>query len=181
MAQVWNLPLVANTAAGSSLGMITINDGFEALRTLHSGATEPTSTVAYMLWADLTLFLLKMRNSTNTGWITLGKIADAETNFGAVRKDGDNNVMTGTIKMRAQKILMDTDDDCWLQSPSANQVDIATNSVVRFSITDTQIDFQGLELKDPQNDGTDPTGGAVFGRMFVDIGGAQKYVTLRSP
>jgi hypothetical protein len=177
MAQTWNLPLQGNAAAGSSKGMVDINDGFEALRTLHSGATEPTSTVAGMLWLDTTTDTLKLRNSTNAGWIVLGKIGDSETNFGAVRKDGDNNVMTGTIKMRTQKILLDPEDDCWIQAPSSDTLELATASTVRISIGTTQIDLKGMELKDPQNDGTDPTG-TVVGRVFVDIGGVQRYLAL---
>lgn len=175
--QVWNLPLQANQAAGSSKGMVDINSAAEALRTCHSGASEPSSTVAYMLWADTTNFLLKMRNSTNTDWIVICEIADATVNGGMVRKDGDNNVMTGAIKMRTQQILLDPEDDSWIQAPSSDTVEIATASTVRLSIGTTQIDFKGMEIKDPQNDGTDPTG-TVVGRVFVDVGGVQRYLAL---
>jgi hypothetical protein len=46
----------------------------ESLRTLFSGATEPASKVAYMLWADTALGLLKQRNAANSAWVVLGPL-----------------------------------------------------------------------------------------------------------
>lgn len=175
MAQTWNIPLQGNQSVAGDRPKI--NNAFEALRTCHWGPTEPANTVPGMLWFDSTLNLLKIRDSIDDDWIVLGKVADTETNFGMVRKDGNLNVMTGTIKMRAQKILMDPEDDCWIQAPSSDTVEIATASTVRISIGTTQIDLKGMELKDPKNDGTDPTG-AVVGRAFVDIAGTPRYLAL---
>jgi hypothetical protein len=45
-----------------------------------SGATEPTTTFAYQFWADTTTALLKIRNAANSGWITIGRLDQA--NFG---------------------------------------------------------------------------------------------------
>lgn len=47
----------------------------EAIVTLNSGATAPGTTFAYEPWADTGNGLLKIRNSTNTGWITVGTLA----------------------------------------------------------------------------------------------------------
>lgn len=72
MSQTWNLPLV-----GSTDTVVTaypkLNDGLEALRTLHSGGSAPASTVAFMLWLDTstTPDSLKMRNAADSAWVVL--------------------------------------------------------------------------------------------------------------
>ena len=52
-----------------------INNALAALFTLSSGTSAPTTTIAYMLWADTTLGLLKLRNAANSAWITVGTLA----------------------------------------------------------------------------------------------------------
>jgi hypothetical protein len=54
-----------------------LNNALSAVVTLNSGATEPATMFAYMLWADTTTGLLKQRNSGNTAWITVGTMASA--------------------------------------------------------------------------------------------------------
>jgi len=48
-----------------------LNNALSAIKTLNSGASQPASTTAYMLWADEGNDLLKLRNASNNGWITL--------------------------------------------------------------------------------------------------------------
>lgn len=48
-----------------------INDVLGAAVSLNSGATEPSTPYAYMLWQDTTAGVLKQRNSANTGWVTV--------------------------------------------------------------------------------------------------------------
>ena len=48
-----------------------INDVLGAAVSLNSGATEPATPYAYMLWQDTTAGILKQRNSANTGWVTV--------------------------------------------------------------------------------------------------------------
>ena len=52
-----------------------INNALAALFTNSSGASAPATTIAYMLWADTTLGLLKLRNAANSAWITVGTLA----------------------------------------------------------------------------------------------------------
>lgn len=54
-----------------------IDQALDSLATLFSGATAPTVTQAYMLWADTTNGLLKIRNAGNTAWITIGTLGSA--------------------------------------------------------------------------------------------------------
>lgn len=48
-----------------------LNSALGALASLSSGASEPTTTVANMLWYDTTNDLLKMRNEDDDAWITI--------------------------------------------------------------------------------------------------------------
>lgn len=48
-----------------------INDALAATVTLNSGATEPSTPYAYMLWQDTTAGVLKQRNSGNSAWVAL--------------------------------------------------------------------------------------------------------------
>ena len=48
-----------------------LNSALGALASLSSGTTEPSSTVANMLWYDTTNDLLKMRNEDDDAWITI--------------------------------------------------------------------------------------------------------------
>lgn len=49
-----------------------INNALDTLNTLYSGPAAPTTTEAYMLWADTTNGILKQRNSANSAWVALG-------------------------------------------------------------------------------------------------------------
>lgn len=77
-----------------------LNDMAGAIVSINSGATAPTTTYAYMLWVDTSgTPVIKQRNSTNTGWITKGNVADA---FGDVSSntstsvDGEISLFSGT-------------------------------------------------------------------------------------
>jgi hypothetical protein len=48
-----------------------INGQLAAIVSNNSGATAPSTTYAYMLWADTTTGLLKLRNGANSAWIEL--------------------------------------------------------------------------------------------------------------
>ena len=61
---------IAN-GSGSSVRS-DINNVLDAIHSLNSGSSEPSTTVAYMLWVDTSNNLLKMRNGSNNGWIEIG-------------------------------------------------------------------------------------------------------------
>lgn len=48
-----------------------LNNALAAIVSQNSGANEPSTTFAYQLWADTTAGVLKVRNTSNSGWITL--------------------------------------------------------------------------------------------------------------
>lgn len=48
-----------------------LNNALSAIVSQNSGAAEPSTTFAYMRWADTTAGVMKMRNGANSAWITL--------------------------------------------------------------------------------------------------------------
>lgn len=59
-----------------------LNNALSAIVSLNSGATEPTTMFAYMMWADTTAGLIKQRNAANSAWVTVGTLGSA--NLGLV-------------------------------------------------------------------------------------------------
>jgi len=78
-----------------------LNLALQAILTQNSGTSEPTTTAAYMFWADTTAGLLKQRNAANNAWITLGKMANflsglQAANYGGT-SGGSANAQTITL------------------------------------------------------------------------------------
>jgi hypothetical protein len=55
-----------------------INNALASLVSCSSGTSAPSTTFAYMLWADTTNNLLKQRNGANSAWITLGDLGETD-------------------------------------------------------------------------------------------------------
>lgn len=96
MSQTWNPPL------GTTRARIALKTDLpamaESLRSMHSGASAPSATVAYMLWADTALTLLKQRNAADSAWITIGALGASLARGAGVRADFGN--VSATIKRR---------------------------------------------------------------------------------
>jgi hypothetical protein len=60
-----------------------VNNALAAVVSQNSGAAQPSTTYAYMWWPDTTTGLLKIRNASNNGWVTVGTLASA--NLGLIR------------------------------------------------------------------------------------------------
>jgi hypothetical protein len=54
-----------------------INNALNAIATVQSGASAPSTTYAYQLWADTTNGVLKQRNAANTGYLIRGSLAES--------------------------------------------------------------------------------------------------------
>jgi hypothetical protein len=103
-----------------------LNVSLAAIATNNSadtGSAEPSTTYRYQWWADNGTGLLKIRNSSNNGWITIGTLADA--NLGLLSLAG--GTLTGNLTLNAQSDLRlaDSDSSNWvaLQAPAT----VATN------------------------------------------------------
>lgn len=73
MSQTWNVPPPAGTVA-PTFWKTDVPNALESLRSMFSGASDPSSTVAYMLFADTSAGLWKMRNSGDSAFTTIGKL-----------------------------------------------------------------------------------------------------------
>lgn len=58
-----------------------LNDALEALATLSSGATAPSTTYANMLWYDTANNILKMRSEADDAWINIGYLDQSANAF----------------------------------------------------------------------------------------------------
>ena len=58
-----------------------LNNALEALATLSSGATAPTTTYPNMLWYDSANNLLKMRTEADDAWIDIGTLNQSTNTF----------------------------------------------------------------------------------------------------
>lgn len=72
-----------------------INLVLDAIVSNNSSSTEPTDTFAYMWWVDTTNNLIKLRNSSNDGWITVG--ATNAANLGLFSASG--GTITGNLEI----------------------------------------------------------------------------------
>ena len=63
-----------------------LNAVFEAVATNNSGTSEPSTTYAFMWWADTTNDALKIRNAANDGWVTVGTLSAASLGLASTGK-----------------------------------------------------------------------------------------------
>ena len=107
------------------------------IQSLNSGSADPSTTVAYKIWADTANNLLKIRNSSNNGWLTLGDLTDAN-NLGLATKASPT--FTGTVTSNGDLVLSGTGS---LQLPSGTTAQRPTPATgdIRFNTTLTQ--FEG--------------------------------------
>lgn len=70
---------IANQSGASARA--DFNDVLEAITTLNSGATAPTVTFPFMLWADTANDQLKQRNAADSDWIVKATLSQA---YGAI-------------------------------------------------------------------------------------------------
>ena len=110
-----------------------LNDQLAAVFTNHSGSSEPATTYAYQWWADTNANVLKIRNSSNDGWITLREL------------DGTMLLEDGSASSPALAFADDTDTGIF--SPAANQIGFATEGAERLEIGSSEVVFN-----DPSND-----------------------------
>ena len=73
----------------------------------NSGATAPSTTFAYMWWADTTTGLLKIRNAANNAWVTVGTLATA--NLALLPLTG--GTLTGSLVIQGNVTLGDASGD----------------------------------------------------------------------
>ncbi len=80
-----------------------VNAALQALASLSSGATQPTTPYAYQLWADTTNNYLKIRNSANTAWTTIGSLSSIYLGLAATF---DENSFTQSQQLKGDGLLL---------------------------------------------------------------------------
>lgn len=108
-----------------------INSAIQALATLSSGATAPTTPFANQFWMDTTTdpYVLKIRNSANNQWITV-----AEVNQGSVYFAITAYLFATSGTVTAPSISFTGDRDTGLYSVGANTIGVATNGTLRYQV-----------------------------------------------
>ena len=134
-----------------------INSNMAAIYSLNASSSEPSadSSVARMIWADETNDELKIRNGTNTSFITIGSLN--ETNLGLATKasptfTGNVGVPAGTLS--SLPIRRSDDTNTGIYFSAADTLDIATNGVRRAHFDENGItirDRKALRLRDTSN------------------------------
>ena len=82
MAQVSNY--VIDNGTGSAV-RTDLNNVFAAIQSLNSGSSDPSGTqVAFQLSVNTTSNLLKLRNASNNGYITIGNVTQANLGLAPV-------------------------------------------------------------------------------------------------
>ena len=97
---------VAN-ASGASVRS-DINNILQAVVTLNSGTSEPSTMYPFMIWVDTTNNLVKMRNGANDGWLTMPFAMNASDTApnGLTVSGGDLTVDTSTLKVDSTNNLV---------------------------------------------------------------------------
>jgi hypothetical protein len=103
-----------------------LNNALAAIVSQNSGATAPTTTYAYMPWADTGSSppVFKIRNAANNGWITLYQL-DGEWSTIALE-----NGTAGAPSI----YFKDSGTDTGIYSPGTDQVAISTGGTSRLTI-----------------------------------------------
>lgn len=80
MTQSWLLPILAGDKTSAAI-LSKVNDALEALRSIHSGADAPGTTVAYMIYVDTATGLIYQRDAGDATFTEI-LAANAKNNQG---------------------------------------------------------------------------------------------------
>ena len=138
-----------------------INGQLAAIVSNNSGASAPATTYAYMLWADTSTNLLKLRNGANSAWITVGDLTATNLGLAALASPtftGTVTIPTATISTGAgiplasaasPAIYFTGDTNTGIYSPGADQFAITTGGSGRLFVDSSG--RVGLGTSSPSN------------------------------
>jgi hypothetical protein len=106
-----------------------INSVLQAILTNNSSSSAPSTTAAYMFWADTTNGVLKIRNSANNAWVEL------------LQLDGTLTLEDGSASTPA--LAFRDDLDTGIFSSGANSLDIAASGSVIANFTSSGLSVTG--------------------------------------
>lgn len=108
-----------------------LNNALSAIVSINSGAAEPSTTYAYMLWADTTAGLLKQRNAANSAWVTIGTLGS--TNWGLATLASPS--FTGTATFAGDVNLTGTGAIDIPAGTTAQRPGTASDGMIRYNTT----------------------------------------------
>ncbi len=104
-----------------------INSVLQAILTNNSSSSAPSTTAAYMFWADTTSGTLKIRNSSDNAWVEL------------LQLDGTLTLEDGSASTPA--LAFRDDLDTGIFSSAANNINFATGGVERLELSGSSTIF----------------------------------------
>ena len=140
-----------------------LNNALAAIVSNNSGSSEPGTTYAYQWWADTNANVLKLRNSSNDGWVTLREL------------DGTMLIEDGSASTPGLAFADDVNTGIF--SPAADQIGFATGGAERLEIGSSEVVFN-----DPSNDvdfRVESNGNTHM--LFVDAGNDRVGIGTASP
>ncbi len=119
---------VIDNASGSAV-RTDLNNVLQAILTNNSSSSAPSTTAAYMLWADTSNNILKMRNSANDAWIELFQL------------DGTLTLEDGSASTPG--LAFRDDLNTGLFSSAADTVDVSCGGTTRGSFSSSGLTVTG--------------------------------------
>ena len=111
-----------------------LNNALAAIVSNNSSSTEPSTKYAYQWWADTNEGVLKIRNSSNDGWVTL------------LQLDGTLTLEDGSASAPALGFRDDLNTGIF--SSAADNLDITTGGTTRVNVSSTGINVTGTVVDD---------------------------------
>ena len=109
-----------------------LNNALAAVVSNNSDTTEPTTTYAYMWWADTTNGLLKIRDAANTAWVTVGTLASANLGLAPLASPS----FTGTATFAGNIDMSGTGAIDVAAGTTAQRPGTPSNGMFRYNSTD---------------------------------------------
>ena len=153
---------VISNASGASV-RADLNNALAAIVSNNSNATSPATTYAYQWWADTTTGQLKLRNSSNSAWITIFEL------------DGTMLMEDGSVS--APGLAFASDLNTGFFRSAADKINFATGGAERLEIGSSEVVFN-----DPSNDvdfRVESNGNSHM--LFVDAGNDRVGIGESSP
>lgn len=158
-----------------------LNSVLAAIKTLNSGATSPSSTSAFMLWADTANNLLKIRNAADSAWITIGVLS--ATNLGLLALTG--GTLTGALQIAlgtvgSPGLSFDGDSNTGVYSSSADIMGLVAAGTEYLRISSAGGNFLGTgSVKIPVGTTAQRPGSPADGHLRYNSDNAayEAYVT----
>ena len=155
-----------------------LNNAFSAIVSNNSSASEPSTTYAYMWWADTANDLLKQRNAADSAWINILTLSTGAIQGGLINDNGTNVIIgTGQANPRIRlggsttTGLEFSDGNTAFVLSGANTLDTYTSGILR-----TRLDNVGNVLIAKTSDGGNTVGhtlaNAGYARHVRDGGAA---------